>query len=108
MMKWVFCVLILSSIVFAAISGDVSGVSEAALRESGNAVTLAISLAGVICLWSGIMRVAQSSGITELLAAAFRPILCRLFKGLDSKGKAMQYIVLNLTANKTCNVHILA
>jgi len=99
MMKWVFCVLILSSIVFAIISGDVSAVSEAALRESGNAVTLAISLAGVMCLWCGIMRVAQKAGVTELLAAAFMPILKRVFKGIDEKGKAMQYIVMNLTAN---------
>ena len=99
MMKWVFCILILSSIIFAIISGDISAISEAALRESNNAVTLAISLAGVICLWSGIMRVAQKAGITELLAAAFRPVLSRLFKGIDAKGRAMQFIVLNLTAN---------
>jgi len=74
-------------------------VSDAALRECANAVTLAISLAGVICLWSGIMRVAQSSGLTEVLAKAFTPLLKRLFNGIDEKGKALQYIVLNLTAN---------
>ncbi|MCL2072144.1 MAG: spore maturation protein A [Oscillospiraceae bacterium] len=99
MMKWVFCTLILLSIIFAIISGDVAAVSEAALAESGNAVTLAISLAGVICLWSGVMRIAQKAGVTEFLAAAFRPILSRLFRGINAKGKAMQYIVLNLTAN---------
>jgi spore maturation protein A len=99
MMKWVFCILILSSIIFAIIGGDISSVSEAALQESNNAVTLAISLAGVICLWSGIMRVAQKAGLTELLATVFRPILSRLFKGINAKGKAMQFIVLNLTAN---------
>ena len=99
MMKWVFCILILSAIAFAAIFGDIAEVSEAALRESNNAVTLAISLAGVICLWSGVMRIAQKAGLTELLAAVFRPILSRLFKGINAKGKAMQFIVLNLTAN---------
>ena len=99
MMKWVFCILILSSIVFAVISGDVGEVSEAALRESNNAVTLAISLAGIICLWSGVMKVAQKSGLTHLLAAAFKPLLTRIFKGIDAKGKSMQFIVLNLTAN---------
>jgi len=55
MMKWVFCILILSAIAFAAIFGDIAEVSEAALRESNNAVTLAISLAGVICLWRGVV-----------------------------------------------------
>lgn len=99
MMKWVFCVLILFSVIFAAISGDISAVSEAALAEGGNAVSLAISLTGVICLWSGVMRVAQKAGITELLATAFTPLLSRLFKGINAKGRAMQYIVLNITAN---------
>jgi len=45
------------------------------------------------------MRVAQKAGLTELLALVFRPILSRLFKGIDPKGKAMGYIVLNLSAN---------
>jgi len=99
MMKWVFCGLILASLVFAGLSGDIGAVSEAALSESGNAVTLAISLAGVICLWSGIMRVAQKAGVTVLLGAVFAPVLKRLFVGIDAKGKAMQFIVLNLTAN---------
>ncbi|MCL2634108.1 MAG: spore maturation protein A [Oscillospiraceae bacterium] len=99
MMKWVFCILIVLSLLFGILSGDVANVSEAALREAGNAVTLAITLAGVICLWSGIMRVAQKAGITELLAKAFKPVLCLIFKGIDPNGKAIQYIVLNLTAN---------
>lgn len=99
MMKYVFCILILAAFVFGIISGDVSAVSDAALRECGNAVTLAITLAGVICLWSGIMRVAQTSGLTEVLAKAFTPLLKRLFVGIDAKGKALQYIVLNLVAN---------
>jgi spore maturation protein A len=45
------------------------------------------------------MRVAQKAGLTELLAAMFRPILSRLFIGINAKGRAMQFIVLNLSAN---------
>ena len=55
MMKWVFCILIFASFVFAVVSGDVASISEATLVESNNAVTLAIGLAGVICLWRGIV-----------------------------------------------------
>jgi len=98
-MKYVFCGLIIAAFLFGIITGDVAAVSDAALRECGNAVTLAITLAGVICLWSGIMRVAQTSGLTEVLARAFTPLLKRLFVGIDAKGKALQYIVLNLVAN---------
>ena len=45
------------------------------------------------------MRVAQRSGITEMLAKLFSPVLGKLFKGLKKGGRAMQYITLNLTAN---------
>ena len=98
-MKWIFAGLIVFSLIFAIISGGVASVSDAALSESQNAVTLCLTLCGVICLWSGIMRVAQSAGLIEVLAKAFKPILVKLFKGIDQNGKALGYIVLNITAN---------
>jgi len=45
------------------------------------------------------MRVAQSSGLTESVAKVLSPLLKKLFKGISSKGEAMQFIVLNITAN---------
>jgi spore maturation protein A len=99
MMKWVFAGLIFFSLVFGIIGGDVAAVSDAALSEAANAVTLCLTLCAVICLWSGIMRVAQASGLVEVLAKAFKPALVRLFKGIDPNGKAIGYIVLNITAN---------
>ncbi|MCL1824023.1 MAG: spore maturation protein A [Oscillospiraceae bacterium] len=99
MMKWVFAGLILLSLVFGVINGDVASVSDAALSECANAVMLALTLCGVICLWSGIMRVAQVSGLVDKIAIAFKPVLLLIFKGLNPKGKALGYIVLNITAN---------
>ena len=87
------------SLVFAICTGRVNELSAAFLEECGNAVTLAITLTGIIALWSGVMRVAQSSGLTRKIAAAAAPVLSRLFGGLDRNGKAMQYITLNITAN---------
>lgn len=99
MMKWVMMALIVFSVIFSLITGRISEVSTAFLSECESAVALAISLIGIICLWSGVMRVAQKSGVTEILAKLFSPILGRLFKGLKQKGKALGYIILNLTAN---------
>ena len=98
-MKWVFSLMIVLSVILSLMTGRTEEVSQAALSECGNAVTLAITLCGIICLWSGLMRVAQSAGMTELLAKLFRPVLSRLFSGIDARGKAMQYIVLNISAN---------
>lgn len=99
MMKWIMTGLILLSVVFAAVTGRMDSLTTAFLEESGGAVQLAISLTGIIVLWSGIMRVAQTSGLTGKLAKAAEPVLSKLFGGLERGGKAMQYITLNITAN---------
>lgn len=99
MMKWVMTVMLTAAVIFGIVTGRMNEVSEAFLSECTSAVELAISLTGIICLWSGVMRVAQESGITGCLAKLSSPLLSRIFKGLRSSGKAMQYITLNLTAN---------
>lgn len=99
MMKWVMTAMIALSVVFGIVGGNMDKVSEAFLSECGEAVELAVSLIGIICLWSGLMRVAQAAGVTELLAQLFSPILSKLFKNLKKGGKALQLITLNLTAN---------
>lgn len=99
MMKWVMTIMLVLSVFFGAATGRIGEVSEAFLSECGGAVELAFSLVGIICLWSGLMRVAQAAGLTELLAGLFSPALGKLFKGLKKGGAAMQFITLNLTAN---------
>ncbi len=99
MMKWVMVVMLTAAVICGVVTGRMAEVSESFLSECTSAVELSISLVGIICLWSGVMRVAQKSGITEKLAKLFSPVLGRLFKGLKKGGKAMQYITLNLTAN---------
>lgn len=99
MMKYVFGGLIVLSVIIGFIRGDSAAVSDAVISSCADAVTLCITLCGIICLWSGIMRIAQVSGLTEIVARVLSPLLKRLFKGISSGGKAMQYIVLNITAN---------
>lgn len=98
-MKYIMTGMIFLSFIFAAVTGRMSELSTAFLEECGSAVQLAITLTGIIALWSGLMRVAQSSGLTERLAAVAAPVLSKLFRGLKRGGKAMQYITLNITAN---------
>lgn len=98
-MKWVFFAIIAVSVVFAGITGNMGGLSNSIMTEAGAAVDLALTLAAVICLWSGIMRVAQSAGLVEMLSKIFSPLLSKIFRGINPKGRAMGYIVLNLTAN---------
>ena len=84
MMKWIFSGLIVASLVFGVGLGRMDAVSNAAITECGGAVKLAITLAGSMALWSGMMRIAQKAGITERLSRLFAPVVRVLFRGLGN------------------------
>ena len=77
-MAWVWTLMVTLSLVFGVLSGNLDAVAGAALEGAGSAVELSISMAGVLCLWSGVMEIMNASGISEGLARAFRPLLRRL------------------------------
>lgn len=99
MMKWIFVCMIVVSTLFGALNGRIGDVSNALIQGSGNAVTLVISLMGAMCLWSGVMKVADEAGLTNMVAKLLSPITKRLFKGLDTDSPAMKAISMNITAN---------
>ena len=78
-MAWIFAAMILISVLFGALNGTMDAVSAAALSGANDAVTLCISLLGVICLWSGVLEIMDQSGLSQKLAALFRPLLKKLF-----------------------------
>lgn len=98
-MTWIFSGMILLSVVLGAMNGRITQVSSAALNEGGKAIALVISLAGIMSLWSGLMNVAEKSGLTEKFSRLFSPILRLLFKGLDPKSNAAKAISMNMAAN---------
>lgn len=87
------------AVIFGLINGKGAQMSSAVLEGAESAVTLALSLCGIMCLWCGIMRVAERAGIVKLLSRLLQPVLSRLFKGLEKGGAAMQLIAMNVTAN---------
>ncbi len=99
MMTILFCAMILSGIFLGGLTGRMPQVSQAAIEQSGEAVTLTLSLLGNFCLWGGMMRIAEQAGLTRAAASFFSPLTRRLFGGLNPKGTAMRAITMNLTAN---------
>jgi Uncharacterized membrane protein, required for spore maturation in B.subtilis. len=99
MMKWVFSAFILVGSIFGLLTGRMNQVSNAILTECGAAVQLCITLTGAMCMWSGVMKIAQQSGLTEKLSRLFAPGIRLLFEQIDSKSPAAQAICLNLSAN---------
>ena len=78
-MSWIFTVIVGISIVFSALTGRGSALAAAVVTGAQNGITLAISMSGAICLWSGVGKLMEKAGFTTGLARLFRPLLNRLF-----------------------------
>ena len=87
------------ALVFGGISGQWGAVSAAAMEGARAAVELCISMAGAICLWSGVMEVARQAGVLKLLSRLFSPIVSRLFPRIRKDSAAAQAVCFNLAAN---------
>lgn len=98
-MNVIFTVMILFSVACGIVTGKSAEVSDAAINSCVEAVELFLYLIGGMCMWGGLMKVAEKSHLTDKLAAAFRPFAKLIFKDLDLNGKAFHAICLNVTAN---------
>lgn len=87
------------SLVCALALGNESLLASAALEGAANAIQLGISMAGVLCLWMGVMEVMQRAGLAEKLAKALRPVLRRLFPDVSEDRGIMDTIAANVSAN---------
>ena len=99
MMKWVFGILIVLSVIFGISTGKIADVSNAALFSGKDTIELALILISAMAIWGGIMRIAEKSGITDKISMLFKPIAKILFKGINPNGKAFKAITMNITAN---------
>jgi len=98
-MAWIWTGMVALSLLFGLVNGSVSQVANAAMEGAGAAVTLCLALAGVICLWSGVMEVIRRGGLAAKLARLLRPALIRLFPDNRDNQEAMEALSANVSAN---------
>lgn len=91
--------MILMGIVYGAFAGNLQAVTEAVVSSAGEAVSLCITMAGITAMWTGIMKIAENTGLVTSLAEKMRPVLRFLFPGLDPDSPACHYISLNFLSN---------
>lgn len=99
MINYIWFFIISIGVIFGVITGRGEIVSKAIIASCKSTVDLMIDLVGIMCLWCGVMRIAQESGITDKISRALKPILNFLFKGSAKNDKALGAIVMNMTAN---------
>lgn len=89
----------LLAVIYGIMNGRTAEMSAAVLEGAGSAVELILSLCGVMCLWCGVMKVAEKSGIVSSVAGLLSPVVGVLFRGIKKGGRASQLIAMNITAN---------
>ncbi len=99
MLNLIWLVLLTSGIIVAAWHGNIEVVTEAALKAAHDAVEVCMNLVGIMALWLGIMKIAESGGLIKALARLLRPLMIRLFPSVPPHHPAMGAIILNLSAN---------
>nr|WP_325229719.1 spore maturation protein A [uncultured Oscillibacter sp.] len=98
-MAWVWTGMVTLSLIFGLLSGNLDAVASAALEGARSAVELSLSMAGVLCLWSGVMEIMNACGLSEGLAGLFRPILRRLLPNASKDPETLAAVSANVSAN---------
>lgn len=99
MLNYLWGFMIIIGIIFGAFTGNLPNVTEAALDSAKEAVSLCITMIGVMSFWVGLMKIAEKAGIIEGMAKKMGPILDFLFPHIPKQHKSREYIATNMIAN---------
>lgn len=99
MLNYLWAFMILVGIFYGVLTGNMAEITEAAFNSAGEAVSLCITMAGIMAFWMGLMEIATQAGIVEKMTKALRPVLRFLFPNLPPDCKATEYIATNMVTN---------
>lgn len=98
-MDYLWAGMLLIGIIYGTWSGNIQNISNAALSSAGEAISLCITTAGVLTLWTGLMEIAKKAGIITSASKLIRPLILFLFPRLPQDHPAVEHISLNFIAN---------
>lgn len=99
MLNYLWAGMIMIGVVFGAFNGKMPDITNAALDSAKEAVTLCITMMGVMSFWVGMMEIASRAGIIEMASRKLRPLIRFLFPNIPEGHKANEYISTNFIAN---------
>ena len=98
-MNYVFPVLVIFSFVCAALTGQMNELSASVVEGATNAVELILRLVAMLCLWGGIMEIADRAGVTKGISKLLYPVIKLIFPRIRKEREALDAISMNITAN---------
>ena len=98
-MALIWTAMVVGSIICGLMTGNGPAVAAAALDGAAAAVELCLTMAGVLCLWMGVMEIMKRTGLSEGLSRLLRPVLRLLYPEFSSDREVMDSISANVSAN---------
>lgn len=99
MLNWIWGIMIIAGTAYGIITGNTAAVGEGIMDGAEEAVSLALTMAGVLGLWCGLMEIASKSGLLRSVTKLVRPCIKFLFPEVPVHHKAFEYISVNFVAN---------
>ena len=99
MLNYLWSGMILIGVLWGAFHGQLAAVTEGALTSAKEAVTLCITMLGVMTLWTGVLEVGKRAGLIDQLSRRMRPVLRFLFPRLSPESEAAKQISVHMIAN---------
>ena len=97
--SWIWAGMVILSLFCGLYTGNLDDVASAALNGAQSAVELSFSMAGVLCLWSGVMEVLNACGLSQKIAGCFHPLLHRLLPQASQDSSSLAAVSANVSAN---------
>ena len=99
MLNYLWGIMIFTGILVAAFTGNMANITNSAVESAGEAITVAITMLGVMSMWTGIMKIGEKSGVIKKISHLMSPFLKWLFPSVPPNHKAMEHISTNVIAN---------
>lgn len=99
MLNYLWGCMILIGVVYAALTGNIDSVTSGALDGAKDAVSLCITMLGVMAFWCGLMEIAEKSGLIDKCKCDVAPLISWLFPNVPRQSRAFSYITTNMISN---------
>ncbi len=99
MMNYIWGAMVIFSFIAALFSGNMQALSDSVVSGGQDAINLVIKFTGMMCLWGGIMKIAEKAEFTKIISDFLSPVFLLLYKNVDKKSETARAMSMNITAN---------
>ncbi|MHC1683807.1 MAG: nucleoside recognition domain-containing protein [Clostridiaceae bacterium] len=99
MINYIWFFIIFIGVIVGLVTGKGELLSTAIINSTSSSVNLIIGLVGMMCLWCGVIKIAERSGLTDIISRLLKPVLRLIFTDISKDDKVLGAVVMNISSN---------